>query len=51
MERDDLIVIGSGPPGEKGAAQAASFGKRVAIVERAPHVGGASIGVVPGDAD
>jgi NAD(P) transhydrogenase len=29
----DLIVLGSGPAGEKGAAQAAQFGKRVAIVE------------------
>src|SRR5881396_1176416 len=45
----DLIVIGSGPAGEKGAAQAAYFGKRVALVERAPHVGGAGIntGTVP----
>lgn len=45
----DLIVIGSGPAGEKGAAQAAYFGKRVALIERAPHVGGAGIntGTVP----
>lgn len=35
-----LIVIGSGPAGEKGAAQAAYFGKRVALVERAPALGG-----------
>ena len=27
----DLVVIGSGPAGEKGAAQAAYFGKRVAV--------------------
>ena len=39
----DLIVIGSGPAGEKGAAQAAYFGKRVALVERAGHLGGAGI--------
>src|SRR5689334_16443142 len=38
----DLIVIGSGPAGEKGAAQAAYFGKRVALVERAPVLGGAA---------
>jgi NAD(P) transhydrogenase len=38
----DLIVIGSGPAGEKGAAQAAYFGKRVALVEREPFLGGAS---------
>ncbi len=39
----DLVVIGSGPAGEKGAAQAAYFGKRVALIERAPHLGGAGI--------
>ncbi|HEX5479761.1 MAG TPA: Si-specific NAD(P)(+) transhydrogenase [Dehalococcoidia bacterium] len=38
----DLVVIGGGPAGEKGAAQAAYFGKRVAIVE-ARHVGGAVV--------
>ncbi|MBI3243937.1 MAG: Si-specific NAD(P)(+) transhydrogenase [Chloroflexi bacterium] len=45
----DLVVIGSGPAGEKGAAQAAYFGKRVALVERAEHPGGAGIntGTVP----
>ncbi len=45
----DLVVIGSGPAGEKGAAQAAYFGKRVAMIERAEHVGGAGIntGTVP----
>ena len=29
----DLVVIGAGPAGEKGAAQAAYFGKRVAVVD------------------
>ena len=45
----DLIVIGSGPAGEKAAAQAAYFGKHVALVERAPYLGGAGIntGTVP----
>lgn len=38
----DLIVIGSGPAGEKGAAQAAYFGKRVALIERDPVLGGAA---------
>ena len=49
MEHFDLIVIGSGPAGEKGAAQAAYFGKRVAIIEKAAQVGGAGIntGTVP----
>jgi NAD(P) transhydrogenase len=43
VERFDVVVIGSGPGGEKAAAQAAYFGKRVAMVERAPEVGGASV--------
>src|SRR5688500_14481511 len=45
----DLIVIGSGPAGEKGAAQAAYFGKRVALVERETVLGGACVntGTVP----
>ena len=44
----DLIVIGSGPAGEKGAAQAAQSGKRVAMIERSANVGGAGInGTVP----
>ncbi|MGE5072382.1 MAG: Si-specific NAD(P)(+) transhydrogenase [Anaerolineae bacterium] len=49
MEEYDLIVIGSGPAGEKGAEQAAQFGKRVALIERAEYLGGAGIntGTVP----
>ena len=45
----DLVVIGAGPAGEKGAAQAAYFGKRVCLVERAPKPGGAMVntGTVP----
>jgi NAD(P) transhydrogenase len=39
----DLVVIGVGPAGEKGAAQAAYFGKRVACVERAEEPGGAAV--------
>ena len=39
-ERFDMVVIGSGPAGEKGATQAAYFGHRVAIVERSPVPGG-----------
>jgi NAD(P) transhydrogenase len=40
----DLVVIGGGPAGEKGAAQAAYFGKKVALVDRKPGaVGGASL--------
>ena len=39
----DLVVIGSGPAGEKGAAQAAYFNKSVAIVEQAPTPGGIAV--------
>jgi NAD(P) transhydrogenase len=37
----DLVVIGAGPAGEKGANIASIFGKRVAVVEKSPVVGGA----------
>ena len=45
----DLCVIGGGPAGEKGAAQAAYFGKRVCLVERSPRPGGAAVntGTIP----
>jgi NAD(P) transhydrogenase len=43
QERFDMVVIGSGPAGEKAAAQAAYFGKRVAVVERSPSPGGAVV--------
>lgn len=40
----DYVVIGSGPAGEKAAAHAAYFGKRVALVEKSGQVGGAPVG-------
>ena len=45
----DLCVIGGGPAGEKGAAQAAYFGKKVCLVETAPKPGGAAVntGTIP----
>ncbi len=45
----DLVVIGCGPAGEKAGAQAAYFGKRVAVIERSSSVGGSCIntGTVP----
>ena len=48
-EKFDLVVIGCGPAGEKGGAQAAYFGKKVAVIERAAAVGGSCIntGTVP----
>lgn len=39
----DLVVIGSGPAGEKAAAQAAYFGKRVAVIEAEVEPGGAAV--------
>ena len=49
MEKYDLVVIGSGPAGEKGAAQAAYFGKRVALAECSAILGGACVntGTIP----
>ena len=45
----DLAVIGAGPAGEKGAAQAAYFGKKVCVIERSPKPGGAAVntGTIP----
>ena len=45
----DLLVIGSGPGGHRAAIQAAKLGKRVAVVERKPDVGGVCIstGTIP----
>jgi len=39
----DLVVIGAGPAGEKGAAQAAYFGKRVVLVDLRPRPGGIAV--------
>ena len=43
IEKFDLVVIGAGPAGEKAAAQAAYFEKRVAVIEREPEPGGAAV--------
>ena len=45
----DLIVMGSGPAGQRAAIQAAKLGKRAAIIERRTVVGGACIntGTIP----
>ncbi len=49
MREFDVIVIGSGPGGEKAAIQGAKLGKRVALIEREPFIGGAGIhtGTIP----
>lgn len=39
----DLLVIGSGPGGQRAAIQAAKLGKRVGMVERRERVGGVSL--------
>jgi NAD(P) transhydrogenase len=39
----DVVVIGSGPAGQRGAIGAAKSGKRVAIVDRLDRLGGASV--------
>ena len=38
--RFDMIVIGSGPSGQRAAIQAKKLGKKVAIIEANPTVGG-----------
>jgi NAD(P) transhydrogenase len=50
MGRDyELLVIGSGPAGQKAAIQAAKLRKRVALVERRREVGGncVNVGTIP----
>lgn len=48
----DLLVIGSGPGGQSAAIAAARLGKRVALIERKPYVGGVSLqtGTIPSKA-
>jgi NAD(P) transhydrogenase len=45
----DLVVIGSGPAGQKGAIAAAKANKRVAIIDWAVMIGGVSVhtGTIP----
>ncbi|MDX1627494.1 MAG: Si-specific NAD(P)(+) transhydrogenase [Fulvivirga sp.] len=43
MKKFDLIVIGSGPAGEKAAVKAAYFGHKVALVEKEQKYGGAGV--------
>ncbi|HEX2180313.1 MAG TPA: FAD-dependent oxidoreductase, partial [Actinomycetota bacterium] len=43
LEHFDFVVIGSGPAGEKAAALAAYFDKKVAVVERKPQPGGSPV--------
>ena len=45
----ELVVIGSGPAGQKGAIAAAKARKRVALVDRPLMIGGVSVhtGTIP----
>lgn len=45
----DLAIIGSGPSGQKAAIQAAKLGKKVIVIDRDEHLGGASLnsGTIP----
>ncbi len=49
MQTYDLVVIGSGPAGQRAAIQGAKSGKRVAVVERREVIGGTCIntGTIP----
>jgi NAD(P) transhydrogenase len=49
MQSYDLVVIGSGPAGQRASIHAAKHGKRVAVVERKEVVGGTCIntGTIP----
>ena len=49
MNSYDLIVIGSGPAGQRAAIQGSKSGKKVALIERREVLGGASIntGTIP----
>ena len=49
MHDHDLLVIGSGPAGQKAAVQAAKLGRRVAVVERGDRLGGVCMntGTIP----
>ncbi len=43
MQKFDLIVVGTGPAGEKAAVKAGYFGHKVAIIEKEPAYGGAEV--------
>ena len=49
VQQFDVIVIGAGPAGCAAANTAALLGKKVAVVEKNPAVGGAAIntGTIP----
>jgi len=48
----DILIVGSGPAGQHAAWQAAHMGKKAAIIERKPNIGGAGLqtGTIPSKA-
>ncbi len=48
----DILIIGTGPAGQHAAWQAARMGKRAALIERKPRIGGAGLqtGTIPSKA-
>lgn len=48
----DILIVGSGPAGQHAAWQAARMGKKTAIIERKPRLGGAGLqtGTIPSKA-
>src|ERR1019366_4915048 len=49
IQKFELVVIGSGPAGQKGAVCAAKMRKRVAIIDRGRLIGGVCVhtGTIP----
>src|SRR5947208_565988 len=49
MQKYDIIVIGSGPAGQRAAIQASKCGRKVVVIEKREIVGGACIntGTIP----
>ena len=49
MNKYDLVVIGSGPAGQRAAIQAAKLGRSVAVIEHSFSIGGACVhtGTIP----
>ncbi len=43
MKHYDIVIVGSGPGGEKAAIQASKLKKKAAIIERMPFIGGAGL--------
>ncbi|MBI3399024.1 MAG: Si-specific NAD(P)(+) transhydrogenase [Deltaproteobacteria bacterium] len=43
MKKFDVLIIGSGPGGQRAAFQASKLKKKVAVIERQPYIGGAGL--------